>query len=112
MVRDLDGDTYEVMVDLGFKLYYSIHVRLHNFDTAEKNGDTAAERAHGMAATAFVTNLLPPGTKLVLNTAKAAIYNRWEAEVWYIDPKSGIQTSLRETLATNGFAKLPSYPSA
>jgi endonuclease YncB( thermonuclease family) len=109
MNRTIDGDTYEVMVDLGFNIFHSIHVRLRAFDTPELRGSSLAEKAHAQAATAFVNRLLPKGTPLILTTAKSAVYNRWEADVWYVDTSSARQLSLKDTLIANDFAKRLTY---
>ena len=108
MLRVIDGDTYEVEVDLGFRIHHVIHVRLKDFDTAELRSSNPLEVAHARAAREFVDELLPPGAKLILLTAKLAIFNRWQAEVWY---RSGDQDrSLAVVLASAGYAKQGSYP--
>lgn len=107
--RILDGDTFEGMIDLGFKIYMDKSVRLKGFDAPEKNSKFEAEQVHAQEARAFVEKVLPIGTKVVLVTAKTAIYDRIEAAVYYIDPKTKAQLSLRDVLAANGFAKRASY---
>lgn len=105
MIRVIDGDTYEVTVDLGFHIYHTIHVRLHAFDTSELRSSDATQVMHAQAARDFVSKLVPAYSMLVLLTAKAAIYNRWEAVVMYVDA-TGKQVSLADTLKAGGFAKL------
>lgn len=105
----VDGDTFHGEVDLGFKLDMEKSIRLKGFDTPEKNSKIEAERVHALEAKAFVEKLLPPGTKVVLVTAKTAIYDRIEAAVYYIDPVTKAQLSLKDVLAANGFAKRASY---
>ena len=110
VLRHLDGDTFEGMIDMGFRLRMDKSVRLKDFDTPEKNSKNIAEREHALAALAFVQARLPVGTDVVLVTAKTAIYDRIEAAVYYIDPATGAQYSLRDVLAANGFAKRTDYP--
>lgn len=110
VLRVIDGDTFEGMIDLGFRLRMDKSVRLKGFDTPEKNSRNHAEREHAYAATVFVQNLLPAGSVVVLVTAKTAIYDRIEADVYYIDQESGSQYSLKDVLEANGFAKLSEYP--
>lgn len=106
--RVIDGDTYEVMVDLGFNIIHVIHVRLRDFDTAELRSKVLEERVHAQSAKQFVEGELPFGSKVVLTTAKSGIYNRWVADVWYIN-NQGKQVSLKDVLAANGFAKRSNY---
>jgi micrococcal nuclease len=109
MERVIDGDTYEMTVDLGFNIFHRIHVRLKDFDTAEIRSSSAEEKLHAQAASAFVKQLIPVGTKVTLATVKSAVYNRWEATVWYIDLKTAAQLSLKDVLDMNGFGKLATY---
>lgn len=106
----LDGDTYDMMVDLGFQTFQQIRVRLRNFDTAEITRPTCpAEAEHGMKAKKLVEKLIPVGTKVVITTAKMAAYDRWEAHVYYMKGtgKTASQHSLRDTLEAAGMAKKP-----
>jgi len=108
MNRIIDGDTYEVMVNLGFNIIHVIHVRLKDFDTPELRSKSVEERLHAQEAKQFVARELPFGSKVVLTTAKSAIYNRWEADVWYIN-NHGKQVSLKDVLVAEGFAKRLTY---
>lgn len=108
MVRVIDGDTYEMQVDLGFRIYHTIHVRLKAFDTAELRSSNALEVQHAKDARDFVVAWLPAGSACVLLTAKAAIFNRWEAAVWFHNTAGGL-TSLADLLRDNGYAKQEVY---
>lgn len=119
MDRVIDGDTFAVTVDLGFNILHKIHVRLKDIDTPEISTKNQAEKEHGIAAREFVKELLPPGTKVVLSTAKSVIYNRWEADVFYdmlipsiISDQEAmhIQASLKDVLKDAGFEKEKFYP--
>lgn len=107
MIRVIDGDTYEVAVDLGFRVYHNIHVRLKNFDTAELRSSNTAEVEHAKAARDFVADLLPRDTKIVLLSAKGAAYSRWEADVYFHDDYTWV--SLAKQLDVAGFAKRETY---
>jgi micrococcal nuclease len=66
----VDGDTFDVAIDLGFRLTQRTRVRLHHVDTPERG--TPA----GTAATARVRDLLPIGCRVVLRTSKPDKYGR------------------------------------
>lgn len=48
LLRVIDGDTVDIEVDLGFKIFHDIRVRLGGVNAPEKN------TSEGMAAKAFV----------------------------------------------------------
>lgn len=105
MLRVIDGDTYEVQVDLGFRIFHTIHVRLHNFNTAELRSSNKAEVLHAQQARDFVAGLIPVDSEVILLTVKAAVYNRWEAQVLFENGKVNLAT----VLAANSFARRPTY---
>ncbi len=61
-----DGDTLDLLVDLGFDPVYRRlkRARLYGIDAPEKNTEA------GMAAKAYLVNLLPVGTTIRVNTIK------------------------------------------
>lgn len=107
VLRVIDGDTFEVRVDLGFRIYHTIHVRLRNIDTPELRSGNPLEVEHAKAARDYVISVLPARTTVILATAKAAVYNRWEADVYF--QQHGIQVSLRNLLIAGDFVKRLTY---
>ena len=69
VVRVIDGDTVVCDVDLGFNICMKKEsVRLAKIDTPEVRTKDKEEKARGLAAKAFVEELLPPGTVCVLES--------------------------------------------
>lgn len=101
----VDGDTFDVMLDLGVGQYGYETVRLHDFDTAEINSGTAEDRLRGQAATARTTELIAEKHVLVKTFRDAQTFGRYVADVWYFDASSTDWRSLRDTLDAEGFAK-------
>lgn len=121
ITRIIDGDTYDAIVDLGFKIAISIRIRLHNFDTPELRSMHSGEVVHAKAARDFVEQTMPVGTMVVIASVKSAVYNRWEADVWLTKEDASVSdegtlvvtkesVSLATLLADAGFAKKDSYP--
>lgn len=87
VVHVVDGDTYDVDVDLGMNVHVRERVRLYNVDTPEVYGvkKDSVEYAAGMAASTFVRDLIE-GRDVWIETYKDAKgkYGRYIATV-YID---------------------------
>lgn len=76
--RWVDGDTVDLLVDLGFRLSLEGRFRLYGVDTPERG-----QEKHD-AATAFVTEKAPVGTIVDISTYKdheQEKYGRWLADI-------------------------------
>ena len=96
----VDGDTFDVEFDLGFKTKTKWRCRLKGFDTPETTWRAACpgERLFGEHATELVTKLILH-QPVSVTTHKIGIYNRYIAEIFYQDPDDPMVIhSLRETL--------------
>ncbi len=98
--RVVDGDTYDVILDLGFCIAHKIRVRLRGVDTPEIYGNKAS--SEGKIASDYVKTLIE-GQDVTITTYKSAptSFNRWEADV--ILKKDSI--NIAEHLVEKGFAK-------
>ena len=69
VVRVVDGDTVDVDVDLGFGVWLKKErVRLLGIDTPESRTRDKVEKQYGLAAKAFLKQVL--GTSPILKTTK------------------------------------------
>jgi micrococcal nuclease len=66
--RVVDGDTIDVVLDLGFDILYKSRVRLYGIDTPESRTRNLDEKARGKMASAFLKNAIDNGTKVVIQT--------------------------------------------
>lgn len=81
MIRAIDGDTYAVKLDVGFRISLEADVRLQGIDTPEMVG---ADKAAGIAARDFVNLICPPGTPLrVFTTKMRRSFNRYVANILF-----------------------------
>lgn len=79
----IDGDTYDAVVDLGFKINLSVRIRLLGIDTPETYRPSCDEEYnHGIKAKNFVECLIG-GKEVTIRTYKSeqGVYNRWEADI-------------------------------
>lgn len=78
IIRWVDADTLDVLVDLGFHISLKQRVRMYGINCPEKNTEA------GKAAIAFVKVLLPVGSTVTIRSyrdAQEEKYGRWLAEV-------------------------------
>ena len=66
--RVVDGDTVDVLVDLGFSVGIKERVRLHGIDTPESRTRDLREKKFGKIATARVKELMPVGETFVMTS--------------------------------------------
>ena len=66
--RVVDGDTVDVILDLGFDVSYSCRVRLYGIDTPESRTRDKDEKARGKMAGAFLEEAIEDGKKVVIQT--------------------------------------------
>jgi len=82
--RVVDGDTMDVILDLGFDVHHAVRVRLAGIDTPESRTRDKDEKARGKLSKAFLKESIK-GKKIVLKTkikdAKGK-FGRVIAEVW------------------------------
>jgi micrococcal nuclease len=102
----VDGDTYELEVDLGLHVLTRARVRLRGVDTPETYGVKrgTAEWKRGQAAKQFVTQWFAArGSELIIQTFRDETekYGRWLVEI--TDPDSGER--LTEQLLAAGHAR-------
>ena len=66
--RVVDGDTVDVVLDLGFDISYSTRVRLYGIDTPESRTRDLDEKARGKMAGTFLKEAIEDGEKVVVQT--------------------------------------------
>ncbi len=90
----VDGDTVDLVLDVGFHLTTMLRFRLLGVDTPERGQRGAAE------ATAFVTDWLAAAAGLTAHTRKADSFGRWLADL--VDDEG---RSLSQALLESGHAQ-------
>jgi micrococcal nuclease len=102
VVRVVDADTIDILIDLGLSIYKQERVRLARVNAWETRGES---RDMGMIAKAFVERILPPGSTVTVRTVKdKEKYGRYLAEVEF--EAEGAVVNLGDLLLAEGYAKL------
>ena len=97
ITRVIDGDTVDATVDLGFRIFTILRLRLHGIDTAELNDRDPALREHARQGKQFVENLTL-NKQVTLETFRTDKFGRWLAVI-YIDGQNVNQLLLEHGLA-------------
>lgn len=102
--RVVDGDTVDLIIDLGFNMHLHDRVRIIGIDTPETRTKNILEKEAGKAVTEYVRTLLE-GKELVLVSYEFATgkFGRILGDIFY--PINGIYYSLSATLLQSAFAK-------
>ena len=66
--RVVDGDTIDVVLDLGFNILHKCRVRLYGIDTPESRTRNLDEKARGKLAGSFLKEAIDKGKKVVIQT--------------------------------------------
>jgi micrococcal nuclease len=75
LIRVIDGDTIEAMVDLGFHTWRKVTVRLYGINAPESRTRDLEEKERGLAAKKRLTELLKDG-KFLLESHGIGKYGR------------------------------------
>ncbi len=68
ILRVVDGDTIDVLIDLGFNLHHKTRIRLYGIDTPECRTSDPEEKKYGIAAKKFVESKLQLDQNYKMNT--------------------------------------------
>lgn len=83
VIRVVDGDTYDLGIDLGFRLYHEDRFRLMEINTPETRGK---ERSEGLKVKEYVKNLIE-GKMVVVKTFRKEKFGRYLCEIYLKAPK-------------------------
>ena len=106
LLRVVDGDTADVMIDLGFSTWVKARLRFKGVDTWEKRTRNLEEKAKGLLASEFTKKYLEMNDgKFEIQSYGKGKYGRVLAEI-FID---GEEKSLNDLLIENGHAYVYVY---
>tara|TARA_X000000950_G_C13760424_1_gene596572 strand:- start:241 stop:636 length:396 start_codon:yes stop_codon:yes gene_type:complete len=100
VVRWIDGDTVELLVDLGQSVCVVGKYRLARIDAPEtrlKSGVTADEKRRGLALREELNALYPKHTQLSISTTKKGKYGRYLIEIFIPETGANLNDWLLET---------------
>ena len=102
LVRVVDGDTCDAMIDLGFNVWVKNRIRFMGVDAWESRTRNLEEKKKGLAAKAYVEDLLKNSDngKFSIISHGVGKYGRVLGEIFV----KGHDTSVNQLLMENGHA--------
>ena len=101
VTKVVDGDTIDVILDMGFNILFAQRVRLFGIDTPESRTRDKEEKKYGLLSKYFLKDALSNGKKITIKTYKGdetGKFGRILGDVW-IDGKS-----INQTMCDKGYA--------
>jgi micrococcal nuclease len=104
----VDGDTIDLMIDLGFNIHHKIRVRLYGVNTPESRTSNKEEKALGLKAKDFTKDWLTSHKWVYVNTIpdKNDKYGRILAKIYSSENLSDPSTAcLNKDIVESGLAR-------
>ena len=103
VLKVVDGDTIDVVIDLGFDISYTSRVRLAGIDTPESRTTDAREKILGVEVKEYLKKALDGATDIVIRTEKADSSEKYGRILgWlFVNKQTG---SLNMELVNKGYA--------
>ena len=103
VVKVYDGDTCTCVVDLGFKTFKKVKVRLVGIDTPEVRTKDLEEKARGLATRDWLRERIL-NKKVILHTAKKGKFGRWLGTIWSLEEdKPSFENSYNKQLISENY---------
>jgi len=99
----VDGDTIDVIIDLGFDILFSSRVRLAGIDTPESRTTDKAEKALGIEAKEYLKKQLKDAKSVVIRTEKMDSSEKYGRILGWVYV-NGDSESLNNRMINDGYA--------
>ena len=99
----VDGDTIDVVIDLGFDILFASRVRLAGIDTPESRTTDKAEKALGLEAKEYLKKQLKDAKSVVIRTEKMDSSEKYGRILGWVYV-NGDSESLNNKMINDGYA--------
>jgi micrococcal nuclease len=99
----VDGDTIDVLIDLGFDILFASRVRLAGIDTPESRTKDLAEKALGLEAKEYLKKALKDAKSVVIKTEKMDSSEKYGRILGWVYV-NGDTVSLNDMMINDGYA--------
>jgi micrococcal nuclease len=99
----VDGDTIDVLIDLGFDILFASRVRLAGIDTPESRTKDLDEKALGLEAKEYLKKALKDAKSVVIKTEKMDSSEKYGRILGWVYI-NGDTVSLNDMMINDGYA--------
>jgi len=99
----VDGDTIDVLIDLGFDILFQSRVRLAGIDTPESRTKDLKEKALGLESKEYLKKALKDAKSVVINTEKMDSSEKYGRILGWVYI-NGDTVSLNDMMINDGYA--------
>ena len=99
----VDGDTIDVVIDLGFDILFASRVRLAGIDTPESRTTDKAEKALGLEAKEYLKKQLKDAKSVIIRTEKMDSSEKYGRILGWVYV-NGNSESLNNKMINDGYA--------
>jgi len=99
----IDGDTIDVVIDLGFDIFTNKRIRLYGIDCPESRTTDLYEKKLGLEAKEYLKNVLGNASTVVVKTLSTDAYEKYGRVLGQIYTDSST-TSVNELMISRGYA--------
>ena len=99
----VDGDTIDVLIDLGFDILFASRVRLAGIDTPESRTKDLAEKALGLESKEYLKKYLKDAKSVVIKTEKMNSSEKYGRILGWVYV-NGDTESLNDKMINDGYA--------
>jgi micrococcal nuclease len=103
VTKVVDGDTIDVVIDLGFDIMFASRVRLAGIDTPESRTRDLAEKALGLESKEYLKNHLKGAKSVVIKTEKINSTEKFGRILGWVYV-NGDTESLNDKMINDGYA--------
>lgn len=103
VLKVVDGDTIDIVIDLGFDIMFKSRVRVAGIDAPESRTRDAAEKVLGLEAKEFLKNRIESAKSVVIKTEKLNSTGKYGRVLgWiYLDDE---EISVNQEMIDKGYA--------
>ena len=99
----VDGDTIDVLIDLGFDILFASRVRLAGIDTPESRTKDLVEKALGLEAKEYLKKALKDAKSVIIKTEKMDSSEKYGRILGWVYT-DGNTVSLNDMMINDGYA--------
>jgi micrococcal nuclease len=99
----VDGDTIDVLIDLGFDILFASRVRLAGIDTPESRTKDLAEKALGIESKEYLKKYLKDAKSVIIKTEKMDSSEKYGRILGWVYI-NGDTESLNDKMINDGYA--------